>query len=62
MSKATVEALMDDVRQALAEVEQLLKDGADQVSSWVIAWTRPAPAPNAPCTKPTVGWGPCKTS
>ena len=30
MSKATVEAMMDDVRQALAEVEQLLKDGADQ--------------------------------
>lgn len=30
MSQATVEALMDDVRQALADVEQLLKHGAEQ--------------------------------
>ena len=30
MTKPTVDALMDDVRQALAEVEQMLKAGADQ--------------------------------
>ena len=30
MAKSNVDALMDDVRQALADVEQMLKDGADQ--------------------------------
>jgi|APCry1669189000_1035189.scaffolds.fasta_scaffold100158_2 ElaB/YqjD/DUF883 family membrane-anchored ribosome-binding protein len=30
MAKPTVDALMDDVRQALADVEQLLKASADE--------------------------------